>query len=73
MSKQTIYVRHKDEIIEEIITKLSSMAGQYEFVMSDYDSGYICALKWVVGMHKTKEQKDQEFSDKIDEITKSET
>ncbi len=70
MSKQSIYVKHKDEILSNLVSYLDDIAGRYEAVQSDYESGYITALKWVLGIDKTQEQKDQEFSDKIDKMTK---
>lgn len=62
MSKQTIYVRHKDELIEELLRKhkvafklshskdkiLKEYGGQYQ-------EGYIDALEWALGLDKTRE------------------
>ena len=53
MSKQSIYVKHKDEILSNLVSYLDSIAGRYEAVQSDYESGYITALKWVLGIDKT--------------------
>ena len=69
MSKQSIYVKHKDEIFNILIKTLELANKSYESVNEEYFYGYIDALKWVLGIDKTQEQKDQEFSDKIDELT----
>ncbi len=69
MSKQSIYVKHKDEIFNTLIQNLELANKSYESVNGDYFDGYIDALKWVLGLDKTQEEKDQEFSDKIDELT----
>ena len=53
MSKQSIYVKHKDEILSNLVSYLDGIAGRYEAVQSDYESGYITALKWVLGIDKT--------------------
>jgi len=52
MSKQTIYVRHKDEILNNLINSLDDIAERYEAIQSDYESGYITALKWVLGLNE---------------------
>ena len=70
MSKQSIYVKHKDEIFNKLIKTLELPRNYYESVNKDYFDGYIDALKWVLGLDKTQEQKDQEFADKIDALTK---
>ena len=59
MSKQSIYVKHKDEILSNLVSYLDDIAGRYEAVQSDYESGYITALKWVLGIDKTEKQKDK--------------
>ena len=69
MSKQSIYVKHKDEIFNTLIETLELANKSYESVNEDYFDGYIDALKWVLGLDKTQEEKDKEFSDKIDALT----
>ena len=58
MSKQTIYVRHKDEILNNLINSLDDIAQQYEAIQSDYESGYITALKWVLGLNEKQKTKE---------------
>jgi len=74
MSKQSIYVKHKDEIFEELVNTYKNstallIQSKVKSAISDYDYGYAKALEWVLGIDKTQEEKDQEFSDKIDELT----
>jgi hypothetical protein len=69
MSKQSIYVRHKDEIFNTLIQTLELANKSYEGVNKDYFDGYIDALKWVLGLDKTQEEKEKEFSNKIDALT----
>ena len=73
MSKQSIYVKHKDEIFNKLIETLEHMPTEANDPVGHHmahNIGYREALKWVLGLDKTQEQKDQEFSDKIDEMTK---
>jgi hypothetical protein len=72
MSKQSIFVKHKDEIFNKLIETLENMPSDGIHPVghhSAYGTGYKNALKWVLSLDKTQEQKDQEFSDKIDELT----
>ena len=58
MSKQSIYVKHKDEIFNTLIQTLELTNKSYESVNGDYFDGYVDALKWVLGLNKTQEEKD---------------
>ena len=70
MSKQSIYVKHKDEIFEKLLNTYKKCANRkVRPSISDENYGYIKALEWVLGLDKTQEQKDQEFADKIDALT----
>jgi hypothetical protein len=53
MSKQSIYVKHKDEIFNKLIKTLELPNKSYESVNKDYFDGYIDALKWILGLDKT--------------------
>jgi len=74
MSKQSIYVRHKDEIfleykrVVQAIIKLEHWQSKDE-IKRHLMYGRKRALEWVLGLDKTQEQKDQEFSDKINTLT----
>jgi len=63
MSKQSIYVKHKDEIFNTLIQTLELANKSYESVNKEYFNGYIDALKWVLGLDKTKEEKKEERND----------
>ena len=63
MSKQSIYVKHKDEIFDSLIQTLELANKSYESVNKDYLDGHIDALKWVLGLDKTKEEKKEEKND----------
>lgn len=59
MSKQTIYVRHKDEIVEKIIegkNKLieTSDRDKAECLVTSYRKGFVAGCEWVlnVGVNK---------------------
>ena len=57
MSKQTIYVRHKDEIVEKIIeikNKLIETSHKADPTITAYRNGFQHALEWTlnVGEHK---------------------
>ena len=80
MSKQSIYVRHKDGIFQEYKDHINWMIEYLNCpdknkkkelwqINHGHLQGYKQALEWVLGLDKTKEQKDQEFSDKIDALT----
>jgi hypothetical protein len=70
MGKQSIYVKHKDEIFVEYKRIVEVIMENYENgINRNYTQGKKEALEWVLGLDKTQEQKDQEFSDKIDELT----
>ena len=72
MSKQSIFVKHKDEIFNKLIETLEDMPNEaVDPVGHDryHNMGYRDALKWVLNLYKTQEQKDQEFSAKIDQVT----
>lgn len=70
MSKQSIYVKHKDEIFEKLLNTYKKCANRkVRPPISDENYGYIKALEWVLGLDKTQKQKDQEFADKIDALT----
>ena len=67
MSKQSIHVKHKDEIFKKLLTVYRWFSGSDKAV-KDFQRGYIKALEWTLGLDKTQEEKDQEFADKIDEL-----
>ena len=70
MSKQSIYVKHKDEIFEKLLnTYKKCLNRKVRSSISDENYGYAKALEWVLGLDKTQEEKDEEFSDKIDALT----
>jgi len=72
MSKQSIYVKHKDEIFKKYKEHIDVMwenRDSVDIVLRDgLLKGYKEALEWVLGLDKTQEEKDQEFADKIDEL-----
>jgi L-serine deaminase len=69
MSKQSIYVKHKDEIFLEYKRIVEVIMENYENGMNrDYTQGKKEALEWVLGLDKTQEEKEKEFSDKIDAL-----
>jgi ribosomal protein S17E len=70
MSKQSIYVKHKDEIFLEYKRIVEVIMENYENGMNrDYTQGKKEALEWVLGLDKIQEEKEKEFSDKIDALT----
>lgn len=73
MSKQSIYVRHKDEIFKKYKEHVDFMwenRNNVDMVLRDgLMKGYKEALEWVLGLDKTQEEKDEEFEDKINELT----
>ena len=73
MSKQSIYVRHKDEIFKKYKEHIDFMwenRNNVDMVLRDgLIVGYKEALEWVLGLDKTQEEKDEEFEDKINELT----
>ena len=62
MSKQSIYVRHKDEVFNNLIKTLENMP--IEASMGDpeksYDMGYKDALKWVLDLDKKKSKNERQ-------------
>jgi hypothetical protein len=72
MSRQSIYVRHKDEIFEKLLNTYKKCVNRkIKSAISDKNYGYAKALEWVLGIDKTQEQKDQEFAKSIDELRES--
>ncbi len=73
MSKQSIFVRHKDEIFKKYKEHIDFMwekRNSVDIVLRDgLIVGYKEALEWVLGLNKTQEEKDKEFEDKINELT----
>ena len=73
MSKQSIFVRHKDEIFKKYKEHMDFMwekRNSVDVVLRDgIIVGYKEALEWVLGLDKTQEEKDKEFEDKINELT----
>ena len=63
MSKQSIYVKHKDEIFNTLIQTLELANKSYESVNKEYFNVYIDDLKWVLVLDKTKEEKKEERND----------
>ena len=67
MSKQSIYVKHKDEVFNNLIKTLENMPieasmGEMTHNLS-YNMGYKDALKWVLDLDK-KESKNERKSTK---------
>ena len=73
MSKQSIFVRHKDEIFKKYKEHIDFMwekRNSVDIVLRDgLIVGYKEALEWVLGLDKTQEEKNKEFEDKINELT----
>ena len=73
MSKQSIFVRHKDEIFKKYKEHMDFMwekRNSVDVVLRDgIIVGYKEALEWVLGLNKTQEEKDKEFENKINELT----
>ena len=65
MSKQTIFVRHKDEILTNLINYLDDIAGRLQStdfgLQSEYEDGYTTALKWVLGLEETEKEEELPF------------
>lgn len=63
MSKQSIYVRHKDEVFNNLIKTLENMPIEARLLDPEksYDMGYKDALKWVLDLDK-KESKNERKS-----------
>ena len=63
MSKQSIYVRHKDEVFNNLIKTLENMPIEASMGAPEksYDMGYKDALKWVLDLDK-KESKNERQS-----------
>jgi len=66
MSKQSIYVRHKDEIFKKYKEHIDFMwekKDSVDIVLRDgLIVGYKQALEWVLGLDKTQEEKDKEYA-----------
>jgi hypothetical protein len=70
MGKQSIYVKHKDEIFVEYKRIVEVIMENYENgINRNYTQGKKEALEWVLGLDKTQEEKEKEFSNKIDALT----
>ena len=75
MSKQSIYVKHKDEIMLEIVRlqqkKFSDANDRFDFIEAKaLNHGKIQGLMWAAGLFDiNNEKRDQEFADKIDALT----
>tara|TARA_R100001443_G_C3357490_1_gene178278 strand:- start:1326 stop:1559 length:234 start_codon:yes stop_codon:yes gene_type:complete len=65
MSKQSIFVRHKDEILTNLINYLDDIAGRLQStdfgLQSEYEDGYTTALKWVLGLEETEKEEELPF------------
>ena len=64
MSKQTIYVRHKDEIVEKIIeikNKLIETSHKADSSTTAYRNGFQHGCEWVlnVGEHKVDHSSEE--------------
>jgi len=54
MATQKIYVKHKDEIFEELLNTYKKCANRkVRPSISDENYGYIKALEWVLDLNKT--------------------
>ena len=61
MSKQTIYVKHKDEIFEELLNTYKKCTNRkVRPSVTDVNHGYIMALEWVLGFETIKKEKKGE-------------
>ena len=74
MSKKSIYVRHQDEIVKELINchkNTLDLAQSRDKTLREYGSfinkGWIQALEWILYMDKTQEERDNDFRNKIKE------
>ena len=55
MSKQTIHVRHKDEIYEELLNTYKKCVNRkVRSSISDEQYGYVKALEWVLSLNNNK-------------------
>ena len=70
MSKQSIYVKHKDDILQELVESLEGLLS-IGYTGKEKHEGYIKGLKFCLGLNKTQEEKDQEFAKSIDELKES--
>jgi hypothetical protein len=64
MSKQSIYVKHKDEIFLEYKRIVEVIMENYENGMNrDYTQGKKEALEWVLGLDKSYESVNKDYFD----------
>ena len=62
MSKQSIYVKHKDEIFVEYKRIVEVIMENYENGMNnDYLQGKKEGLEWVLGIDKTEKEEELPF------------
>ncbi len=59
MSKQTIYVRHKDEIVEKIIEMKNKLIetpdkAKAVFDVTSYRKGFVAACEWALNVGENK-------------------
>ena len=72
MTKQLIYVKHKDEVFikyKEVLDTIIKKKNTKDQLILGLMHGEKCALEWVLGIDVTEEEKNKEFSDKINELT----
>jgi len=62
MSKQSIHLKRKDEIFEELLnTYRKCLNRKVRSSISDEQYGYAKALEWVLGLDKDEEAKKFQF------------
>ena len=55
MSKQTIHVRHKDDIYKELLNTYKKCVNRkVRSSISDEQYGYVKALEWVLSLNNNK-------------------
>ena len=62
MSKQSIYVKHKDEVFNNLIKTLENMPIEASIgdPEKSYDMGYKDALKWVLDLDKKQSKNERQ-------------
>ena len=84
MSKQSVFQVHKDEMVKELVRRLEKAVVFKQNSISGVSSnrnneaeavnhGWIQCLKWGLELDKTEEEKNEEFSQSIDQLTNKES
>ena len=71
MTKQLIYVKHKDEVFikyKKLLDIIIKKKNTKDPLVEGFMLGEKRALEWVLGIDVTEEEKNKEFSNKIDEL-----